>query len=456
MDSFLANALLIFALILAAGLFSLSEIAVISARRSRIRQLAEEGNDRARFLVKLHADPDRFFATVQVGVTVIQSVASALGGALAVEFLKPALAPLLAGIPAAGLEGYAEPIALFVVVLTISYLTLTLGELVPKSIGLEFSEGLALRLARPLDYLARLAGPFVRFLTASTRGVMRLFGKGSKVSPFVSQEEIKFLVREGRERGIFEPSEQELIHSVFDFTEKVVREIMVPRPKIHALAVDTPPDEVIRRVLDSGYSRYPVYTQSLDDTHGILYNKDLLDRLGRREPIVLGEMLHPVHFVPENKKVSHLLKEMQRRRLPMIMVVNEYGNVEGLVTIEDLIEEIVGEIQDEYDMEERPVERLPDGALLVDAALNLRELKEAYHFPFDDSPEYETLAGFFLSRLQRIPKGGEVITVGDYRLTVVDMEGRRIHRVKIEPRAGRVIEKPASRPTSFGPDRPRS
>jgi putative hemolysin len=456
MDSFLANALLIFVLILVAGVFSMSEIAVISARRSRIRQLAEEGSERARFLAKLHADPDRFFATVQVGVTVIQSVASALGGALAIEFLKPALAPLLAGLPAPGLDGYAEPIALFVVVLTISYLTLTLGELVPKSIGFKFSESLSLWLARPLDLLARLAGPFVRFLTASTKGVMRLFGGGSKVSPFVSEEEIKFLVQEGRERGIFEPSEQELIHSVFDFTEKVVREIMVPRPKIHGIAADTSPEEVVRRVVESGYSRYPVYTSSLDDTHGILYNKDLLDRLGRREPIVLREMLHPVHFVPENKKVSHLLKEMQRRRLAMIMVVNEYGNVEGLVTVEDLIEEIVGEIQDEYDMEERPVERLPDGSLLVDGTQNLRDLKQDYPFPFSESPEYETLAGFLLSRLQRIPKGGEVIIVGNYRLTVVDVEGRRIHRVKIEPRTGGVIEAPAAWPAPSRTDRPKS
>lgn len=446
MDSFLANASLIFILILLAGIFSMAEIAVISSRRSRIKQMAEEGDRQARFVAKLHSDPDRFFATVQIGLTVIQSVASAIGGALAIQHLRPALAPFLASVGDGRLEGYAEPASLIIVVVIISYLTLTLGELVPKSIGYKYSESLARYLARPLDILSTLTGPFIRLLTANTQLVMRLFGGGRSEGPFVSEEEIKFLVREGRERGIFEQSEQELIHSVFDFTEMVVREVMVPRPKIHAIAIGTPPEEVVRTVVQSGYSRYPIYTQSLDDTHGILYNKDLLERLAGNEPVVLKEMLHPVHFVPENKKVSQLLKEMQRRRLGMSMVVNEYGNVEGLVTIEDLIEEIVGEIEDEYDTEENPVQRLADGSLLIDAAQNVRELRSDYGLAIEESPEYETLAGFLLNRLQRIPKGGEVISEGELRFTVVDMEGKRIHRVKVERQKENTGEKPSRSP----------
>jgi putative hemolysin len=271
---------------------------------------------------------------------------------------------------------------------------------------------------------------------------MKAFGGGKPEGAFVSEEEIKFLIREGRERGIFEQSEQDLIHSVFEFTDKVVREVMVPRPKIHAIRDDTPPEEVVRMVVQSGYSRFPIFTRAIDDTHGILYYKDLLQRLENKEPIRISEMLHPVHFVPENKKVSQLLKEMQRRRLGMSMVVNEYGNVEGLVTIEDLIEEIVGEIRDEYDIEERPVERLEDGSLLVDAGQSLRELKEAFFFPFEEAAEYETLAGFMLHRMQRIPKGGDVIVEGKYRLTVVDMEGKRIARVKIERLDGPIAAPP--------------
>ncbi|OGP84134.1 MAG: hypothetical protein A2Y95_02660 [Deltaproteobacteria bacterium RBG_13_65_10] len=432
MNSFVVDALIIFILVLVTGLFSMSEISVISARRSRMKHLAEQGNERARHVARLHADPDRFFATVQVGLTVFQSVASAIGGALAVEHIAPALRPILARVPLVALRGSAEAVALGLVVLVISYLTLTLGELVPKSIGFKFAEPLALFFAQPLDALSRVAKPIVRFLTITTRPLARLFGGAGTEGAFVSEEEIKFLIREGRERGIFEQSEQDLIHSVFEFTDKVVREVMVPRPKIHAIRIDTPPDEVVKTVVQSGYSRSPVYTHSLDDTHGILYYKDILERIENGDPINLREMLHPVHFVPEHKKVSQLLKEMQKRRLGMSMVVNEYGNVEGLVTIEDLIEEIVGEIQDEYDIEEKPVERLADGSLLVDAAQNLGDLREAFFLPLEESPEYETLAGYMLHRLQRIPKGGEVIQEGKYRLTVVDMEGKRIARVKIE------------------------
>jgi putative hemolysin len=444
MNSFLGDALLIFVLVLVTGLFSMSEIAVISVRRSRVKQLAEEGGERAGYVARLHADPDRFFATVQVVLTVFQSIASALGGALAVEHLVPLLKPLLARVPIPSLQNSAEGVALSLVVITISYLILTLGELVPKSIGFRFAEPLAFSFARPLDALARAAGPVVRFLTITVRPLVRLFGGTGTQGAFVSEEEIKFLIREGRERGIFEQSEQDLIHSIFEFTDKVVREVMVPRPKIHAIRIDTPPEEVVRTVVQSGYSRYPVYSRSVDDTHGILYYKDILELMEKGEPIDLRKMLHPVHFVPENKKVSQLLKEMQKRRLGMSMVVNEYGNVEGLVTVEDLIEEIVGEIRDEYDTEEKPVERLADGSLLVDAAQNLHDLKEAFFLPFEESPEYETLAGYMLYRLQRVPKGGEVIQEGRYRLTVVDMEGKRIARVKIE--TVEPLHPPGSRP----------
>jgi putative hemolysin len=448
MDTFLLNALIIFVIILLAGLFSMSEIAIISARRSRIKHLAEEGNDRARHVERLQSDPDRFFATIQIGLTVLQSVASAIGGALAIQYLEPALEPLLREIPIPIVQRSAQGIALTLVVLCISYLTLILGELVPKSVGFKFGEPLALWLGRPLDFLSRLVAPGVRFLTASTRLVMKLFGGGSAEGAFVSEEEIKFLIREGRERGIFEQSEQELIHSVFEFTDKIVREVMVPRPKIHAIRADMPAEEVVRTVVQSGYSRFPVYTRAVDDTHGILYYKDLLNRIETKKPIRVTEMLHPVHFVPENKKVSHLLKEMQKRRLGMSMVVNEYGNVVGLVTVEDLIEEIVGEIRDEYDIEERPVERLDDGSLLVDASQNLRELREAFFLPFEESPEYETLAGYVLHRIQRIPKGGDVILEGNHRITVVDMEGKRIARVKIERLDGQNPSAPPDTPRS--------
>jgi putative hemolysin len=203
-------------------------------------------------------------------------------------------------------------------------------------------------------------------------------------------------------------------------------------------------DQVLAYIIETGKSRYPVYRDTLDVVLGILYDKDLFRLLAEKKPIVLTEILRAAYFAPETAQVSHLLKEMQKRRMPMALVVDEYGGVEGLVTIEDLIEEIVGEIQDETDREQRPVERLRDGSYLVDASLSIRDLAEQHHLPFPESAEYETLAGFVLSQLQRIPRGGEIVTHQDWRLTIVDMDGRRIARIKVE-RRGRSESPPRPR-----------
>jgi putative hemolysin len=242
------------------------------------------------------------------------------------------------------------------------------------------------------------------------------------------------MLQEGRAQGVFDQTEQDLIHSVFEFTEATVKEVMIPRPRIQAIDAEKPVEEVLAFMVETGKSRYPVYKNTLDEILGILYDKDLFRLLAEKKPIVLTDILRPAHFAPETAQVSHLLKEMQRRRMPMALVVDEYGGVEGLVTFEDLIEEIVGEIRDETDREHRAVERLRDGSLLVDASLNIHDLAEQYHLLFPESPEYDTLAGFILSHLQRIPRDGEVVTFQEWRLTIVGMEGRRIARVKIERR----------------------
>jgi putative hemolysin len=223
---------------------------------------------------------------------------------------------------------------------------------------------------------------------------------------------------------------------------------MIPRPRIQAIDVETPVEQVLAHIIETGKSRYPVYRNTLDEVLGILYDKDLFRLLAEKKPIVLTEILRPAYFAPETALVSYLLKEMQKRRMPMALVVDEYGGVEGLVTFEDLIEEIVGEIRDEADREQRPVERLRDGSYLVDASISIRDLGEQYHLQFPESAEYETLAGFVLAQLQRIPRGGEIVTHQDWRLTIVDMDGRRIARVKVE-RLGR--GEGAARPK----DRPR-
>ncbi len=435
------EAILIGFLILLNGFFAGTEIALISARRSRIQQLAADGDARAQRVSLLQKDPDRFLATVQIGVTFVGTFASAVGGAAAVR----AISPVIREIPVPALRAAAEPIALGAVVVLITYVTLILGELAPKSLGLRHAVPFSLWVAGPIDRLTRLTSLLVRFLTASNRLVLRLLGqKGAEERAFISEEEVKHMLQEGRAQGVFDQTEQELIHSVFEFTEASVKEVMIPRPRIQAIDVETPVDQVLAYIIETGKSRYPVYRDTLDVVLGILYDKDLFRLLAEKKPIVLTEILRPAFFAPETVQVSHLLKDMQKRRMPMALVVDEYGGVEGLVTIEDLIEEIVGEIRDEADREQRPVERLRDGSYLVDASLSIRDLAEQHHLQFPESAEYETLAGFVLSQLQRIPRGGEIVTHQDWRLTIVDMDGRRIARIKVE-RRGR----------SEGPPRPR-
>jgi putative hemolysin len=430
-------------LILCNGFFAAAEIAMVSARRSRIQQLASEGDVRAKRVLGLQGDPDRFLATVQVGVTFVGTLASAVGGAAAIR----AVSPLFRDVPVLGVV--AEPAALVIVVLAIASATLILGELVPKSLALRHAVGLALSVAGPLDRLSRAGAPLVRVLTAATRFVLRLLGqKDVGERTFISEEEVKHMMQEGRAQGVFDQTEQELIHSVFEFTEASVKDVMIPRPRMQAIDVDMPVEEVLAYIVETGKSRYPVYRNSLDEVLGILYDKDLFRLLAEKKPIALAQVVRPAFFTPETTRVSRLLKSMQRRRMPMALVVDEYGGVEGLVTIEDLIEEIVGEIEDETDREDQAVRRLRDGSYIVDASVSIHDLADQHNLVFPESSEYETLAGFVITQLQRMPRGGEIVNYEGWRLTIVDMDGRRIARVKIETRPQDKDQKEPTRPRS--------
>ncbi len=415
-------------LLLGNGFFSGSEIAIISARRSRIEGLIAEGSRAARRVKALQDDMDHFLATVQIGVTLCGTLAGVLGGILASRFLAPMLAgaPLARWLPAALVASGAVGVA-------IVYIELVLGELVPKALALRYAEGFALLVSAPFRVMARASSWVVGFLAASTRLVLRMMWiREAGPRTFVSEEEIKHLVREGRQQGVLDQTEMEIIHSVFEFTDTPVRKVMVPRPKIFALDVETPPGEVGALIVESGFSRIPAYERSIDNIVGLVYVKDALRLLEKRQPVVIRKILHPAHLVPETKKVGELLKELQKRRSHMAIVVDEHGSVSGLVTLEDLIEEIVGEIQDEYDWEERPVEKLRDGSLVVEGTLAAADLRNDYGIPLPESGEFATVAGFMLERLGSMPRGGEVVTIGDWRFTVVDVERHRISKVKIE------------------------
>jgi putative hemolysin len=425
------EAALIFVLILANGFFAASEIAMIATRKSRIDALLEKGVKSAAAVARLKNDPDRFLATVQIGITIVGSLASAIGGAAAIGSLKP----FIESLPLPYVARWGEPLAILLVVMPIAYLSLVLGELVPKSLALRYSERIACVVAPPIDFLSRVSSFLVRTLTASSNAVLWFFGgkeKNEGVS-FITVEEVKSLIQEGAAKGIFNETEKELIHSVFEFADTPVKAVMIPRPEIHAIEVHASLAEVAKSFVDSGFSRIPVYEGELDRIIGILYNKDVFKALQEKSDFRIRDHLHPAFFVPSSLPISELLKQLQRRRLAIALVVNEFGEVEGLASLEDLLEEIVGEIRDEYDREERgPVEHLPDGSMVIQGSTLLKDLKSDYGLPFEESPDYLTLAGFVLAQLKRIPRGGERVEYNGYRLTIVDMEGRRIVRVKLE------------------------
>ena len=429
-EGFWFEVVLIFFLILANGFFAAAEIAVIATRKTRIDSLVEKGIRSASVVARLKDDPDRFLATVQIGVTLVGTLASAIGGAAAIQFLKP----LIESLPLPLVSRWGESIAILLVVLPIAYLSLVFGELVPKSLALRFSERIAILVARPIDWLSRLTSYLVKILTASSNAVLWLFGgKDAGGASFISEEEVKSLIREGAAKGIFDETEKELIHSVFEFVDTPVKAVMVPRTEIHAVDIKMPPDEILKSFAESGFSRIPVYEGEMDRVIGILYNKDILRALQEKGEFRAPDLLHPPFFVPSTLPISQLLKELQRRRSAIAMVVNEFGEVEGLATLEDLLEEIVGEIRDESDREERgPVERLPDGSMVIQGSALLKDLKSDYGLPFEESADYLTLAGFVLAKLRRIPRGGERVEHEGYRLTIVDMEGRRIVKIKLE------------------------
>ncbi len=423
------EAILILVFILCNAFFAGSEIAVVTARKTRVSELVKEGNKKALILKQLQSEPDRFLATVQIGVTVVSAMASAVGGATAIK----ALQPLLEAVPVRFISSSSEVLSIGIVVVLISYLSLVIGELVPKSIALMNPEKVALVVARPIYAFSRLTSFFIAILTFSTNIILKpLGGRPFTERSFVTEEEIKLLIREGRDRGIFEPEEEKLIHGVFEFTDLSVKEVMVPLTKVVAFSMDAPLEEIVEAIAEEEYSRYPVYHGEKSNIKGILYAKDVLRKLSAKEPIDIRKLLRTPFFVPESMKISTLLRQMQRKGTHIAVVVDEYGAVTGIVTMEDLIEEIVGEIRDEYDVEQ-PVIRLRNGSYLIDASISVRDLKDDHGIDLPVSPDYDTLGGFVITRLQRIPAINETLTTDGWEIKIVEMVGKRIARVILSP-----------------------
>jgi len=439
MQELLSQVLLIAILILVNGYLSGTEIAVVTARKSQIQAMAEKGKKNAKIFLRLKDEPDRFLATIQIGITGVSVLASAVGGATAVKILRPAIGE----IPIRFISIAAEPIAIGIAVVLITYFSLVFGELVPKSLALLHPETIGLRTARTIDALSKIASIFVKVLTFSTSLVLKPLGaKPFSERTYVTEEEVKMLIKEGGKHGVFEPTEEKILQSIFEFTDMSAKEVMVPDTRMMAIPLDMPSQEVLSLIEEEQFSRYPVYGKELNDIRGILYARDFLTTYAKTGQVDTRKIMKAPFFIPETMKISLLLREMQKRRIHLAIVVDEYGGVSGLVTIEDLIEEIVGEIRDEYDIES-PVIQLADGTFLIDASISLRDLKEDHHIYLPESPEYETLGGFLMTTLQKIPQAGDVVEAEGKRLQIVEMGGKRISKVKLS-RSPETLEKETS------------
>ena len=412
------------------GFFVAGEIALVSIRRSRVDQLVEEDRPGARRVRRLLNDPGRFLAVCQLGLTVIGFLASA--------FAAVSLASQLAGLlVSAGMgEGTANGLSLLIVTVVLALFTIVFAELVPKTLALAYAERTALVLSAPLDLLARVLSPVVAVLTGITRAVTRRFGANVNAEAQITAEELRLIVERGGEQGILEAEEEQMINAVIELGDRRLHQVMVPRVDIIGLHASTSFDDAIALIVDGGHSRVPVYERSVDEVVGILYAKDLLPFLRSdvtERPSIRSLLRTPV-FVPESLSIDDLLHEFQRRKVHMAIVLDEYGGTAGVVTIEDLLEEIVGEIQDEYDVEEPLVEPLGEDRARVDGRASIDDLLEIWDLKIEleDQDEYDTVGGLVYHRIGGIPQPGDEVNVDGLHLTVESTDGRRVAKVLVE------------------------
>jgi CBS domain containing-hemolysin-like protein len=409
------------------GFLAMARTALINVRKPRLRQLIDEGVGTAQTAERLAEDASRLLATTQLGMMLTSFFAGAVVAVVSAPPLAKTLQPWLAGA--------SYPVAFVLVVFLAASIMLIFAQLLPETIALRHSERLALLLARPLAAISTIAMPIVHLMVWLSNAVARLFGtEGRGDLPFVTQEEIKTLVDAGEEEGVIQEEEKEMIYSIFELGDTLAREVMVPRIDVVAFDVDTPLLEALDSIMEAGHSRIPVYEETIDDVVGVLYAKDLLHYLRQaRTDVPLASILRKAYFIPETKKASDLLPDLQQRRVHMAIVVDEYGGMAGLVTIEDILEEIVGEIQDEYDSEEPFFEYVSDDEYVFDARMDLDDLNRlmGVDLPTDDS---DTLGGFIYTELGRVPVVGNKVSYGNLDLKVESVAGRRIKKVRVQRR----------------------
>jgi len=406
-------------LILLNAFFVAAEYGLVTARRTRIVELHHQGNRRARDVLRITGDPPRFISAMQLGVTLTSLGIGALG--------EQALSSLFDDV-------MATVLAVLLAYLFLTYLHVVIGELVPKGIALGHSEGTALAVSAPVRAFFTVFGPLIWILRRSTEVVLRALGlqpPGAE-DDVHSEAELRMLVSQSTQHGEIEEQEQEMLYKVFDFADKEVSDVMVPRPEVVALSIDLPPEQALEAVMDSPYTRYPVYRESLDNVVGILHVRDLFGALRDRgmHEVTIDEIVRPAHIVPETKDLAALLTEFRRTNQHMAIVVDEYGEMEGIATLEDLLEEIVGEIEDEFDLPDESIEQVDDDTIRVDGTYPIDDFNERFRTDLPQE-DFHTLAGFVFGLLGRQPEVGDDVSHDGMRFDVLEVEGSRINKLAV-------------------------
>lgn len=416
----------ILVLLVANGLFSMSEMAVVSSRKARLQKRASDGDKGAQAALELANNPGSFLSTVQIGITLVGILAGAFGGATIAE----KLAPPLKRFPA--IEPYADNISFGLVVLVITYFSLVVGELIPKRLALHSPDKIAAMMAGPMKKLSALASPLVKLLEGSTNGLLRLFGLRDSNDPPVTEDEIKVLIEQGIRAGVFQEAERDLIERTFHLGDRTVSELMVPRLDVVFLDLDDPP-EVIKEVISGNrLSRYPVIQGAADNVIGVVRAKDLLASELTNRPFDLRAAMVPALYLPDKMPAFKAIEMFKSSRRHIALVIDEHGGVEGLVTVNDILDALVGDIPSMDEQEEQSVVRREDGSFLLDGALSINQLKQTLDFkqlPGEEDGSFQTLGGFLMTRLGRVPAPADHIEVGGWRFEIMDMDRRRVDKV---------------------------
>ncbi|NLK35435.1 MAG: HlyC/CorC family transporter [Gracilibacteraceae bacterium] len=424
--------LLIMLLIGLNAFFAASEMAIISVRQSKIKPLVEEGNKAAILVNRFLEEPSKLLATIQIGITFAGFLASAIGA----QTLVNGLAGFLMSLNVPFLSVSAVGIATFIITSVIALFTLVLGELVPKRMALSQSEKTAFRVAGIINFLSKVTYPIVKFLTMSTNLIVKFMGgpvKGTEEQ--ITEEEIRSMINVGEEKGIFQETETEMINSIFEFDDTVAKEVMTPRTDIVALSCEATRDEILDVIVQENFSRIPVYEESIDNIIGILYVKDLFTMIKNKVEweVSLKDIIREAHFVPEYKKIDELFKEMQKSKTHIAVVIDEYGGTAGIITIEDLLEEIVGNIFDEYDDVVLDYEKIDDNTYIVSGMLDIGEINDILDTKLPEE-EFDTISGLLLSHSGKMPEVGYELTIDNIYFRIEEVDDKRISKIRIEKR----------------------